>query len=550
MQPINNQKPSRASHSRTARFRLRFALALPILLALHPAARAQNVEDEAIPDDVPAAVPDAPAASTLGAPAQAVPDQAVPDQAVPAPRPAASVAPDSAPDSSASTSTGAPSSGQAASDSITVPRAVWEKLLRDVDELKRQRAAPGSAPNSAAGSAAGLPNEVPPLSADGSDAGAAEPDAAGSNASGSGGTAEVSGGGASGSSDAGSRNYLLLPDISFIGNVNGALSSDQRQEGRSTLRFTEGEIGIQGQVYPNVAVNAFIVGSPVEDEPFQVEEGYLNFIGLRKNLNVALGRKFVPFGRTGEQHPHSWLYARQLLPRRNLLASENIVGDGALFRYLLPTGKKLFSNLDVGLFNGEGPGQVSSSPFGTESPLGNGASFYDRFYSARLWSSLALSQSQELELGFSHAQGRAQVDDDAGTTLGLGRNTLNGVDLSFRRFMGVNKRLLLRTEYFSSTPTRGLDAAFRRANGYYGLINYRFDQFNDVGLLYENSGFPQLSSNGAREKDLSLIFTRQFTEQFYTRLHLTRGDSPGKGNFNAAFLQFVFGIGPHTHNLE
>lgn len=434
---------------------------------------------------------------------------------------------------------------------MTVPRAVWEKLLRDVEDLKRQRAAQGGIPSgvpggAAQGGAGGLPNEVPPASADegaGQDSG-----------SGSGGTAEVAGGGASGGSGGsggeGSRNYLLLPDISFIGNVNGALSSDQRQSGRNTLRFTEGELGIQGQVYPNVAVNAFIVGSPVTNEPFQIEEGYLNFVGLKKNLNVALGRKFVPFGRTGEQHPHSWLYARQLLPRRNLLAEENIVGDGALFRYLLPTGKKFFSNLDVGVFNGEGPGQVSSSPFGNQSPQGAGASFYDRFYSARLWSGLALSEKQELELGFSYAKGRAQVDNDAGTTLGVGRNTLNGVDLSFRRFMGVNKRLLLRTEYFSTTPSGGLDLAFRRASGYYGLANYRFDQFNDVGLLYENSGFPQIGSNGAREKALSLILTRQFTEQFYARLHLTRGDSPGKGNYNAAFLQFVFGIGPHTHNLE
>ncbi len=367
-----------------------------------------------------------------------------------------------------------------------------------------------------------------------------------SGGSDSGGTAPVSTGDANSS---GNRNYLLLPDISFIGNVNGALSSDKRQVGRGTLRFTEGEIGIQGSVYPNVNVNAFIVGSPTNNEPFQVEEGYINFVGIKKNLSVILGRKFVPFGRSGEQHPHSWLYARQLLPRRNLLGTENIIGDGALFRFLLPTGK-LYTNLDVGIFNGEGAGQVSSSPFGVDSPQGPGASFYDRFTSARLWSGVALGEKQELEAGLSYAQGRAQVNNDLGTSLGIGRNTLSGVDLSFRRFMGVNKRLLLRTEYFGSSPSGGLTTNFRRANGYYGLANLRYNTFNDVGLLYENSGFPQLSSHGQREKDLSLIFTHQFTEQFYTRLHLTRGDAPGKGSFNAAFLQFVFGIGPHTHNLE
>jgi hypothetical protein len=127
---------------------------------------------------------------------------------------------------------------------------------------------------------------------------------------------------------------------------------------------------------------------------------------------------------------------------------------------------------------------------------------------------------------------------------------LNGVDISFRRFGAGAKRLLLRGEYFRSTPTGGLDAAFKRASGYYGLANLRFNRYNDVGLLYENTGFPQIAAGGAREKALSLIYTRQFTERFYTRLHLTRGNSPGAGGYNAAFLQFVFGLGPHSHNLE
>jgi len=531
MNPTQLQKNlRRGPHPRAAGSRLSLALALPALLSLPTLAHAQNIEDEPIPDDVPAAVP--PARPAPGAPATApgapatAPGVAATNPGVAATNPGV-----------AATNPGVAGTA-GASDNITVPRAVWEKLLRDVEDLKRGRGA-GSSPASGSAGAA-LPG-APPSSVDD---GTAEPSAGAPNA---GGVAPVSTEGDANSS--GNRNYLLLPDISFIGNVNGALSSDRRQERRGTLRFTEGEIGIQGSVYPNVNVNAFIVASPVTNEPFQVEEGNISFVGIRKNLNVILGRKFVPFGRSGEQHPHSWLYARQLLPRRSLLAEENIVGDGALFRYLLPTGK-FYTNLDVGVFTGGGAGQVSSSPFGNQSPQGPGASFTDRFTSARLWSGVAVGERQELEAGLSYAAGRAQVGDELGTALGRGRNTLSGVDLSFRRFMGATKRLLLRTEYFGSNPSGGLTTNFRRANGYYGLANYRFDKFNDIGLLYENSGFPQISSNGAREKDLSLILTRQFTEQFYTRLHLTRGDSPGHGGFNAAFLQFVFGIGPHTHNLE
>ncbi len=82
-------------------------------------------------------------------------------------------------------------------------------------------------------------------------------------------------------------------------------------------------------------------GSPDEDSPFQIEEGYLTFLGLRKGLNINVGRKFAPFGRTGEVHNHSWLYPRQLLPLRNLVSPEALVGDGVNLNYLLPTQRQI-----------------------------------------------------------------------------------------------------------------------------------------------------------------------------------------------------------------
>ena len=165
-----------------------------------------------------------------------------------------------------------------------------------------------------------------------------------------------------------------------------------------------------------------------------------------------------------------------------------------------------------------------------------------------MWSGVPLGPKQELELGASYARGGASAVDGDGNELAGGRNTLQGLDISYRKFSGANKRLLLRSEYYRSRPSNGLESVFNAASGYYGLANYRFNKFSDIGLLYENSGFPQATNQ--RENATSLIFTKQFTEQFYARLHLTRGDSPFGGSYNQAILQFVFGIGPHTHNLE
>ena len=520
-------------YSRKCRALLALCILSPLAIVHQTRANAQDDLDDDIPDVVVATTPTPNEPTKPAAPTTPKTDTAKPAVA---PIPAAPISAATVP------TTQTPNTTADADNIVVVPRAVWEQLLRDVEELKRNRATTTPiAPDGTSG-------VVPPIDAPPDNVDAGTPAAPGAS------TAPVAPGQVATTGDsgeetnvAGNRNYLLLPDISFIGQAKGILSSDKRNEDRNALRLTEGELAIQGTVYPNVAANAFIVGAPSEDEPFQVEEGYLNFIGVRKNLNILVGRKFVPFGRTGEQHNHSWLYARQLLPFQNLVSEEALTGNGALFRYLLPTGK-IFTNLDIGIWQGTGAGDIGNDPFGTTRPVGAGASFSGNFQTARLWSGIPLGPKQELELGASYARGGASAVDGDGNELAGGRNTLNGLDISYRKFSGANKRLLLRSEYFSSRPSNGLEQVFNSASGYYGLANYRFSKYADVGLLYENSGFPQAAN--ARENATSLIYTKQFTEQFYTRLQLTRGDSPFGGNYNQAILQFVFGLGPHTHNLE
>ncbi|HEX8237954.1 MAG TPA: hypothetical protein VF600_18585 [Abditibacteriaceae bacterium] len=493
------------------RSRLDFLLLCLLGTALcNPTFAQDNPEDEPLADEP---IPTAPASPVPDA-GNATPPADAPVAVPPTQAETAPVTPDT------TTAAAAAASG----DMVTIPRAVWEQLQRDVEELKRARA------TQPATGTVGAATTTSDTTATGADGTAAE----GASADGTTTTAAT-----------GNRNYLLLPDISFVGQAKGLFSTDRRDEDRRRTGLAEGEIAIQGFVYPNVRAEAYLVGAPAEDEPVGFEEGFLTFLGVRKNLNVWLGRKFVPFGRTGEQHSHSWLYARQLLPFRNLVAEEALIGDGVGFRYTLPTGK-LFTNLAVGYWTGEGAGEISSNPLG-DITSGPGAGFDRRFLSARLWTGYALSQNSELELGGSYARGRSRINDDEENAVGRGNVTLTGLDLSYRLFRSGGKRLLLRTEFFGYRPD-GFGGAVGKTSGYYGLLNYRFDPRKDIGLLFERSGFPQAPNQ--RETALSLIYTKQFTEQFYARLMGTRGDRPGEGSYNEARIQFTFGLGPHTHNLE
>ncbi|RYG70365.1 hypothetical protein EON80_08090 [bacterium] len=413
-----------------------------------------------------------------------------------------------------------------------MPRAVWEQLLRDVEDLKKSR------------DTVTTPAPPPVVTTPNPSIAWPAPSDAPSGATGT------------STSSVGSRNYLLLPDISFVGTSQYLFSNDKRDEGRNSLDM-EGELGVQGFVYPNVKYDTFITGNPGEEE-FGIEEGYMTYLGAAKGLNVQIGRKFVPFGRTGELHPHSWLYSRQFLARQNLVAGEALAGNGINLNYLLPTGKKLFARLSLGAFSaGEGAGaRINSSdpsdPFegGAPNRVGSGLS---RFYNARLWLSKPLGQSDEVELGFSRAQGRASlenlsgVDPDGNETVddAAGRVKLTGIDFSYRHFSGVNKRFLLRSELFKYKP-RNLPTT--DAEGYYMMGNYRFNRFDNVGLIYEKSDFA--NAPGLKEKATSLIYTHAFSERYYVRMTGIHGDRPGENNYNEGRVQFVIGLGPHTHELE
>jgi hypothetical protein len=503
-----------------------WALSMPNLV------HAQNVEDEEIPDEVVTAA-QAPVAPPVQNPAPAnAPQTAAPANTTPGEKPATN------------------------SDTVTIPRAELEALKaqqaetqRQLEELRKMIGSmqPAAPPTPSTSPAPVTSSDVPPANVD--DSTSTEPVAA----------------------TGGNRN-LLLPDISLVVTGQGRVSNDRRDEDRNRFRLNEAELAIQGYVYPNVKADAYIVAAPGEDAAAQVEEGFLTFQGLRKNLNVEVGRRFAAFGRTGQLHPHSWLYTRQLLPFRNLVSEEALIGDGVQLRYTIPASKRLFANFSLGLFNAaahahgaeeHGHGHEGEehegedhdhdhdeeSVFGEGLPNGRGASYEGRFYNARLWLGYALNENSELELGTSYARGRSILEPRVeGEVEQQGRVALSGFDVSFRRFLSGERRLLLRAEYFRNSPTKSLQSQLERASGYYGLANYRFNRYNDLGFLYENSGFPQ--APGQHEKALSLIYTRQFTEQFYIRLQGTRGNRPGSGNYNEANLQFTWGLGPHTHSLE
>jgi hypothetical protein len=398
--------------------------------------------------------------------------------------------------------------------SITLPRAEWEAMKARLEALEEEvqdlKAAQPAAPSPAVTAPPVAPETAP------EEAGVLQTAP----------TPPTSG-------------YLALPDISLIGQVKARASSDRKDDERDRIRLSELELGVQGYVYPNVKADAFVTMSPAEGAPAQAEEAYLTYLGLRKGLNFYVGKKHVPFGRTNLVHCHSWLYVDQPLVLRNLVGEESLSGEGVDASYVLPTKGNLFAQLDLGTWTGPGPGEATAL---LDIMVGPGASFADRFNTARLWTSYPVSESSELEVGGSWAGG-------AGEGVAIpesGRVQLTGADVTYRHFGEGTSRLLLRGEGVWRREENDLDS--KTAHGYYLFGNWRPEKYRSVGLLWAWSEFPQAPDQ--HESALSLIFTKQFSEQYYLRLQATHGSRPDDHSYDELRLQWVWGVGPHTHNLE
>ena len=329
--------------------------------------------------------------------------------------------------------------------------------------------------------------------------------------------------------------YLLLPDISFISMVKGLFTSDKTNPDRNKFLFDSGELAIQSFVYPGIKQDAFIVFGNGEAV---VEEGYLTVQDLHfahLPLSATVGRRKAPFGRVNQLHPHSWAYIEPPTVLKNLLADESLTGDGAYLSYLFPA--TFFLQLDAGYFGQPTP--TADIPADSQGPT-SGAGFRDTFSTLRLWASSKLGSGGDLELGTSEARGKG---------IGYGgfspQNTLDGLDLTYRTTAKDSQRVLVRSEWLSHTQKGS--GTTRKADGYYVSVDKRQGPLHSIGLRYDDSGSPWALG---REKSFSLIQTHQLTEQTYLRLQATHGDRPGQKGFNELRLQWVWGVGPHTHSLE
>jgi len=323
-----------------------------------------------------------------------------------------------------------------------------------------------------------------------------------------------------------------LPDISVIGDITGKLSSEPTDFDRNKILVREIELALQGYIYPEIRADVFLAMHR-HDEHFEPEicEAYVSFLRIINGLSLKAGKIHVDYGKINKVHEHHRPYTNQPVALTNFFGEHGLVGEGVTLGYLMPL--PLFMQIDIGAWRLEGKHHHEEDE---EKSLT--FDLADEVYTGRLWSSFPLGETSELELGASvaaaHGSHYQEHQDNA---------KVFGVDLTFKLWPSTYERLIFQNEIFNLH--REIPVGKLNRWGFYSYLGYQFNKYWDAGLRYDwsENAFPE----NKKTNSLSGIITNRLTETTVIRLQCDYNF--GLKSYNA-FLQLVFGIGPHSHPLQ
>jgi hypothetical protein len=317
---------------------------------------------------------------------------------------------------------------------------------------------------------------------------------------------------------------IVLPDISLIGNVIGDWNQDTN---RITFGMDELEMVIAGYIYPQVKADAVL---SMSGSGLEIEEAYADFLSLFDTFSLKAGKMKIEFGKINILHNHVWPYADTPLIINNFLAG-SLSENGASIGAVLPL--PIFVKSETGLYNVE-PGVNGGTGTLTLS---------QELYTERLSASLDPTDDSDLEIGASCAISK-------GNEYPLYRDDVEliGADLTFKMWPVNYSRFMLQAEamYMKREQVQenaALDDIERW--GTYVYAGYSLNKFVDLGTRYDWSedAVAQLT----KQSKISAIFTYRMSEATFARLQY--GYTP-ENKSNEVLLQFVYGLGPHTHPLQ
>mgnify|MGYP003971514317 CR=1 FL=1 len=326
-----------------------------------------------------------------------------------------------------------------------------------------------------------------------------------------------------------------LPDVSVIGNFVGTITDDSKQFDVSEIEFA-----FQHYLYPDVRADIFTAlhKESSGETAYELEEAYVTFFNVpgvffpnyAKDLVFSgiVGKKLLNIGKINSIHSDQWDFVDKSIVLKQFFGEDHgLSGEGGLVSYLLPT--PFFSQLELGAFTVQAHDESAGDSHGVE--------YENRLFNTRLWNSFKVSETNELQVGLNYVLGNvtASSSDD--------QQSVIGTDITYYTELNNSKSLTLLAEFYSAKYGEEGETRETQTGGFVRGI-YSLNQKYNAGIRYGFLG--KHGDEGNTSSQLAFMLTRQLTETSKFRVQYNTGDNVT----DTIYVQFLFGMGPHSHVLN
>lgn len=338
----------------------------------------------------------------------------------------------------------------------------------------------------------------------------------------------------------GSKGSIMNPDISIVADAFYHFSDQSEGVGEFTdndLFFREVELAIQGYIYPGIRAEVFPTWE-VEEDKVAIEEAFANFLTLPFNSNLLIGRQRTRFGLVNPTHQEFQPWVDTPLAVQNIFGQEPYIDDGFDLSIMVP-GINIPTSVSFGIFDGDkslGEDKNSEEDNNTLKIFETApVEWKDHVFLSKLNINIPLFDNADISLAYN-------VLWDGN---GSGNTAIHNGQFSFRyTFPNSYHRFLWQNEVYVAD----IDDRDVKSKGFYSFIKYDLTRYMSTGFRYDWS--EPSDNDDLHQWAINPIVTWNLTEASYIRFQYRYGELEDFSSVNEGMLQFVWGLGPHSHGLK
>ncbi len=341
-------------------------------------------------------------------------------------------------------------------------------------------------------------------------------------------------------------------------NFGGFAVGEEAGRGTEGLGINESEFNFAANIDDKFrGSSTFALVEEDGETVVEIEETYIETIGLPYGLSAKFGRFFTDIGYLNSHHAHSDDFADRPLTNRVFL-NNNYGDDGVQVAYVLPT--ELYSEIGGGIYRGNDfpSGRASGSSSGSD--IGSWTGY------GRVGGDIGNKTSWRL--GVSTLQtNNAKRSTNEDTVLFNGKSNIYIADTRMvyaPTGNNVNQEITLQAEYFlrdengtyeDTNASTGAVAYDKAQSGFYAQTVYKFDPQWRIGTRYSEiyaGGTPtalagsSLDNNGHNPWAVATMLDWTNSEFSRARLQYNHEELSNNQEDNQIMLQYIVSIGAHS----